>query len=114
MVSVANEESDEGPATFFVYTGVGTQSVVFKRKWEEISPPEQEENDESDSLSEQNASKTSIENDSGIKDNKSMFDSMKKANIGEQIASLEAEDMIRKIDEEVKQESQNDAVQFNR
>ena len=47
MVSVANEESDEGPATFFVYTGVGTQSVVFKRKWEEISPPEQEENDES-------------------------------------------------------------------
>ena len=33
---------------------------------------------------------------------------------GDHLANMEAEDMIRKIDEEVKQEGQNDAVQFDR
>ena len=32
----------------------------------------------------------------------------------EQLTNMEAEDMLRKIDEEVKQEGQIDAIQFER
>ena len=66
VVSAANESpEEEGPTTFYIYTSVGNQSVVFKRKWEDVSPPEQEENVSSDEPSDQNRSK--ISNDSGMK-----------------------------------------------
>ena len=87
-----------------MYTGVGLQSVVFKRKWDEVSPPFQED----DSHDIQDISKISDHNEV-------IASTMRKPSTGgENIANLEAEDMIRKIDEEVKQEGQNDAVQFDR
>ena len=42
------------------------------------------------------------------------FDALRVSTAGEQLANMEAEDMIRKIDEEVKQEGQNDAAQLDR
>ena len=86
-MSKANESPDEeGPATFYIYTSVGNQSVVFKRNWDEVSPPEQGDDLSSDEHSDR------LSDDSAIK------------TTSEQQAHLEAEDMMRQITEEVKQE----------
>ena len=114
VVSVADDTSEDGMTTFYVYTGVGIQSVVFKRKWDEVSPPFQDDDVGADSHTDPNRSKISGENEGQVAGGKQMLQALGKPATGDHLANMEAEDMIRKIDEEVKQEGQNDAVQFDR
>ena len=92
---MADDSNRDSLPSFYVYTGVGVQSVVFKRLWEEVSPAMLDEADSG------NVSRHSDHE----------ANSRKK---GEQLASQEADDMIRKIDEEVKLEGQNDVAIFNK
>ena len=63
VLTVCEDSSKDSLPSFYVYTGVGAQSVVFKRKWEEISPPML---DEDDSV---NVSKISGQNEGSSKKN---------------------------------------------
>ena len=101
VLTVSEDSTKDSLPSFYVYTGVGAQSVVFKRKWEEISPLML---DEDDSV---NVSKISGQEVSFKKN-------AHRQSPGDQLASIEADDMIRKIDEEVKIEGQNDAAIFNK
>jgi hypothetical protein len=63
VLTVCEDSEKDSLPSFYVYTGVGAQSVVFKRKWEEISPPML---DEDDSV---NVSKISDQNEVSSKKN---------------------------------------------
>ena len=63
VLTVSEDSATDTLPSFYVYTGVGAQSVVFKRKWEEVSPPML---DEDDSI---NTSKISGQNEASSKKN---------------------------------------------
>ena len=66
VISVPDDYNKDNLPSFYVYTGVGVQSVVFKRKWEEVSPTVLDEGDSvniskisDDTLSKKNMNKKS-------------------------------------------------------